>query len=138
MSELLLALHRLALLQAAPAAEIDADHADVLRSYASRLTPEDVQLFYQIGLHGRRDIALAPDTRSGLEMTLLRMLAFRPTDQPNGPRDTGNTVRSTNDGTANSKCKCCKPPSADRGNANTSVGCHRIGTDFRDERRHME
>lgn len=95
LSELLLVLHRLALLQMAPAAEIDADHADVLRSYVSRLTPEDVQLFYQIGLHGRRDIALAPDTRSGLEMTLLRMLAFRPASQPTGPHTAGNvsTVR---------------------------------------------
>jgi DNA polymerase-3 subunit gamma/tau len=90
LSELLLALHRLALLQMAPAAEIDADHADVLRGYASRLTPEDVQLFYQIGLHGRRDIALAPDTRSGLEMTLLRMLAFRPASQSTGLHTTGN------------------------------------------------
>jgi len=90
LSELLIALHRLALLQAAPAAEIDADHADVLRSYASRMTPEDVQLFYQIGLHGRRDIAMAPDARSGLEMTLLRMLAFRPAAQPAGPRVSGN------------------------------------------------
>ncbi len=91
LSELLLALHRLAILQAAPEAEIDADHADVLRNYASRVTPEDVQLFYQIGLHGRRDIALAPDTRSGLEMTLLRMLAFRPTVQTAGTRATGSS-----------------------------------------------
>ncbi|HJX16818.1 MAG TPA: DNA polymerase III subunit gamma/tau [Acidiferrobacterales bacterium] len=90
LGELLLALHRLALLQAAPEAEIDADHADVLRGYASRVTPEDVQLFYQIGLHGRRDIALAPDARSGLEMTLLRMLAFRPAAQPAGTRATGS------------------------------------------------
>ena len=78
LNELLLALHRLALLQAAPEAEVDTDHADLLRNIASRVMPEDVQLFYQIGLHGRRDIALAPDARSGLEMTLLRMLAFRP------------------------------------------------------------
>jgi len=92
LSELLLALHRLALLQAAPAAEIDADHADVLRSYANRVTPDDVQLYYQIGLHGRRDIALAPDARSGLEMTLLRMLAFRPAAQPAGSRATGSVT----------------------------------------------
>jgi len=78
LNELLLALHRLALLQVAPEAEVDADHADLLRNIASRVSPEDVQLFYQIGLHGRRDIAYAPDARSGLEMTLLRMLAFRP------------------------------------------------------------
>jgi DNA polymerase-3 subunit gamma/tau len=90
LNELLLALHRLALLQAAPETEVDADHADVLRNVASRVTPEDVQLYYQIGLHGRRDIALAPDTRSGLEMTLLRMLAFRPAAPATGTRATGN------------------------------------------------
>ncbi len=38
----------------------------------------DVQLFYQIAIMGRRDLPLAPDPRSGAEMTLLRMLAFRP------------------------------------------------------------
>jgi len=90
LNELLLALHRLALLQMAPEAEVDADHVDVLRNVASRVTPEDVQLFYQIGLHGRRDIALAPDARSGLEMTLLRMLAFRPVAQKSGTHATGN------------------------------------------------
>jgi DNA polymerase-3 subunit gamma/tau len=79
-----------ALLQTAPEAEVDADHADVLRNVACRMTPEDVQLFYQIGLHGRRDIALAPDARSGLEMTLLRMLAFRPAAPATGTRATGN------------------------------------------------
>ena len=78
LNELLLALHRLALLQVAPETETDADQAELLREYAGRISIEDVQLFYQIGLIGRRDIALAPDTRSGLEMTLLRMLAFRP------------------------------------------------------------
>ncbi|MEK7304172.1 MAG: DNA polymerase III subunit gamma/tau C-terminal domain-containing protein, partial [Pseudomonadota bacterium] len=90
LNELLLALHRLALLQSAPEAEVDADHADVLRKVASRVSPEDVQLFYQIGLHGRRDIALAPDARSGLEMTLLRMLAFRPVAQTAGTHTTGS------------------------------------------------
>jgi len=90
LNDLLLALHRLALLQMAPEAEIDTDHADALRSLASRVSPEDVQLFYQIGLNGRRDIALAPDTRNGLEMTLLRMLAFRPTARPAGTQSTGN------------------------------------------------
>jgi DNA polymerase-3 subunit gamma/tau len=90
LNDLLLALHRLALLQVAPEAEIDADHAEVLRNYAGRLTPEDVQLFYQIGLHGRRDIALAPDARSGLEMTLLRMLAFWPAAPTSTKRTAGN------------------------------------------------
>jgi len=47
---------------------------------AQRLGAEDVQLFYQIGLVGQRDLPLAPDPRSGFEMVLLRMLAFRPVD----------------------------------------------------------
>jgi DNA polymerase-3 subunit gamma/tau len=46
--------------------------------FAARLTPEDCQLFYQIGIIGRRDLSLAPDPQSGFEMVLLRMLAFRP------------------------------------------------------------
>jgi len=50
----------------------------LLEQLAQRLTPEDVQLFYQTAILGRRDLALAPDPRSGFEMTLLRMLAFRP------------------------------------------------------------
>jgi DNA polymerase III subunit gamma/tau len=50
----------------------------LLEELAQRLTAEDVQLFYQTAILGRRDLALAPDPRSGFEMTLLRMLAFRP------------------------------------------------------------
>jgi DNA polymerase-3 subunit gamma/tau len=42
------------------------------------MSPEDVQLYYQIAIGGRRDLAMAPEPRSGFEMTLLRMLAFRP------------------------------------------------------------
>ena len=47
---------------------------------AETLPAADVQLFYQIAIMGRRDLHLAPDPRSGAEMTLLRMLAFRPAD----------------------------------------------------------
>ncbi len=43
-----------------------------------RIGAEDVQLYYQTAILGRRDLALAPDPRSGFEMTLVRMLAFRP------------------------------------------------------------
>jgi DNA polymerase-3 subunit gamma/tau len=44
------------------------------------MTPEDVQLYYQIATSGRRDLAIAPDARTGFEMAMLRMLAFRPDD----------------------------------------------------------
>ena len=49
-----------------------------LEEFAGSLTPADVQLYYQTALIGRRDLNLAPDPKSGAEMTLLRMLAFRP------------------------------------------------------------
>jgi DNA polymerase-3 subunit gamma/tau len=51
---------------------------ELLERLAAVLTPEDVQLFYQTAITGRRDLALAPEPRSGFEMTLLRMIAFRP------------------------------------------------------------
>jgi DNA polymerase-3 subunit gamma/tau len=76
LAELLLALHRIALAQADPALAGE-DGAGVL-THAQALSPEDVQLYYQIGVLGRRDLGYAPDVRTGLQMTLLRMLAFRP------------------------------------------------------------
>ncbi len=81
LAELISLLHRVALAQVVPAAVDDSlgDRDAVLR-LAGALSPEDVQLFYQIGLIGRRDFPLVPDPRSGLEMVLLRMLAFRPVD----------------------------------------------------------
>ncbi|MEI6412939.1 MAG: DNA polymerase III subunit gamma/tau [Pseudomonadota bacterium] len=79
LNELLGLLHRLALWQQVPEA-LDSDPAlrDALTPVAGLLSPEEVQLFYQIGLMGQRDLALAPDPRMGFEMVLLRMLAFRP------------------------------------------------------------
>lgn len=56
----------------------NADQDDNLAARADRISPEDIQLYYQIGLTGRRDLVLAPDPRSGFEMILIRMLAFRP------------------------------------------------------------
>src|SRR5947209_276181 len=51
---------------------------EVLERLAKAIAPEDVQLFYQTAITGRRDLGLAPDPRAGFEMTLLRMIAFRP------------------------------------------------------------
>lgn len=53
-----------------------------LADFAARIAAEDVQLYYQIAIIGRRDLHLSPDPRSGAEMTLLRMLAFRPGSAP--------------------------------------------------------
>lgn len=75
-------LHRLQLIQLIPGYRPDeeGDDDNALATLAERMTPEDVQLYYQIATSGRRDLALAPDARTGFEMALLRMLAFRPGD----------------------------------------------------------
>jgi len=72
-------LHRIALAQQTDAAGGD-DDADEIRRLAASMAPEDVQLYYQIALHGRNDMGLAPDEYAGFTMTLLRMLAFAPRD----------------------------------------------------------
>ena len=79
LAELIGLLQRLALVQILPEAEDDgiAD-PEIIARLATMLSPEDVQLFYQIALIGRRDLPLSPDPRSGFEMILLRMLCFRP------------------------------------------------------------
>lgn len=71
--------HRAALGQVVPdAIENSQGDRDAILTLARYMTPEDVQLYYQIGLSGRKDLALAADPRQGFEMVLLRMLAFRP------------------------------------------------------------
>ena len=79
LGELVNTLHRVAVHQAVPGrVDPDSDVAEECERLAERLSPEDVQLYYEIALRGRRDLALVPDPRLGLEMTVLRMLAFTP------------------------------------------------------------
>ena len=78
--QLLQMLHRIALTQVLPAAAEMEEHAQTIKALADTLSKEDVQLYYQIALVGRRDLELAPDLRSGFEMLMLRMLAFKPVD----------------------------------------------------------
>ena len=61
---------------------LDAKGSDTqkISGLAQKISVHDAQFFYQIGLYGKRDLVLAPDPASGFEMTLLRMLAFRPVD----------------------------------------------------------
>ena len=76
---LLTTLQHVAIAQTLPAAvDEHLEQREAVLELAGRMAPEDVQLFYQIGLIGRRDLPLAPEPRGGLEMILLRMLAFRP------------------------------------------------------------
>jgi len=71
------ALHRIQVQQLVPGAAVPGDGIDAA-AFAPRLRPEVVQLWYQMALGGRRDLHLAPSPRAGFEMTVLRMLAFRP------------------------------------------------------------
>ncbi|HWU93997.1 MAG TPA: DNA polymerase III subunit gamma/tau, partial [Sphingomonas sp.] len=71
------ALHRIQVRQLVPGVAVETDGIDA-DAFAARLRPEVVQLWYQMALNGRRDLFLAPSARAGFEMSVLRMLAFRP------------------------------------------------------------
>jgi DNA polymerase-3 subunit gamma/tau len=76
-------LHKIAWAQFAPSSVLEEwPEAADLRRFAEALSPEQVQLFYQIATIGRSELGLAPDEYAGFTMTLLRMLAFEPA--PNG------------------------------------------------------
>jgi DNA polymerase-3 subunit gamma/tau len=93
LAEILNVLHRIAIAQALPEA-VDNGQGDRERvlALAESLPAEDVQFYYQMGLIGRRDLPLAPDPRSGFEMVLLRMLAFRPAEAEDAPKRTLKTL----------------------------------------------
>ncbi|MBC3879756.1 DNA polymerase III subunit gamma/tau [Undibacterium sp. LX40W] len=76
-------LHQISIAQLVPAALADdlPERAELIR-LAQLFSKEEVQLFYQIAVHGRNEIGLAPDEYAGFSMTLLRMLAFRPGNLP--------------------------------------------------------
>ena len=87
--EVVTLLHRVAVLQQVPTAAQDSwGDAARLHALASLVPAEEIQLYYQIALTGQRDLPLAPDARSGFEMVMLRMLAFRP-DNANTGADVG-------------------------------------------------
>ena len=79
LDEVLSVLHRLAVLQAVPdSLGMEQSDREQLLELADRIRREDLQLYYQIGLIGRRDLPLAPSLRIGFEMIMLRMLTFTP------------------------------------------------------------
>src|ERR1700723_2310359 len=87
-------LQRVAIVQIVPEAALQDEEFDAgsLTRLAQAISPEDVQLYYQIALGGRRDLAMAPEPRAGFEMTLLRMLAFRPDAAAANPARTAATT----------------------------------------------
>jgi DNA polymerase-3 subunit gamma/tau len=86
LDEIAAALHRVQLNQLVRDYAVTEDSDDAgIAALAAKLSPEETQLYYQLAVVGRRDLPLAPTTRAGFEMTLLRMLAFRPAEA-GGPR----------------------------------------------------
>jgi DNA polymerase-3 subunit gamma/tau len=78
-------LQRIAVYQVVGTTDSEDEFDDAMvAELAAMFSPADVQLFYQTALIGRRDLHLSPDPRSGAEMTLLRMLAFKPADDSAG------------------------------------------------------
>ena len=78
LGEVIESLGRMAALQVVSAGREEDREVEALRALASRISPQALQLYYQIGLIGRRDLPYAPHPRGALEMTMLRMAAFAP------------------------------------------------------------
>ncbi len=88
------ALHRIQVRQLVPGASIEVDGV-AIDALATRVPAELVQLWYQMAINGRRDLSLAPSQRAGFEMSVLRMLAFRPAGPESarsGPASDGSGV----------------------------------------------
>jgi len=79
LAEIVSELQRIAVVQVVPEAATDDEQDGAARAaLAQKLSAEDVQLYYQMGIMSAKDLSFAPDPRSGFEMAMLRMLAFRP------------------------------------------------------------
>lgn len=132
LSELLAVLHRVAMAQAVPDG-IDNSQGDkeLVLSVANALTPEDVQLFYQIGVVGQRDLPFAPNLRIGFEMILLRMLAFTPFSDSDGDESqTGQSEtaqKKTIEFESNSKSEVTELLSSLKSTKQSSPGTTSIG-----------
>ncbi len=90
LAEILSLLHGAAVLQQIPSSLYKDNELCV--NLANALTAADIQLYYQTGLLGRRDLPLAPSAKEGFEMTLLRMLAFRPFNPSGEPAKSKNAT----------------------------------------------
>jgi len=89
-------LHQIAVAQTVPdSIANDLPERNLLLDLAQRISPETLQLYYQIALLGRRDMSLAPDEFAGFTMSLLRMLAFTPNANTSSERETKRPLAKT-------------------------------------------
>lgn len=111
LSAFLSLLQNIAIIQLLPANATNPLKQDIaLNAFAEAMSPESVQLYYQIGMLGRKDIYLAPDLKSGFEMVMIRMFAFMP-----------SSIDTTID-TAIDKAPSAKPSPAQRGQITNTSG----------------
>ena len=83
-AELIQLLHQIAMYQVVNNhLDLSIEHASLLKKFSQALSPEDVQLYYQICLNGRKDLPYASDEQAAFDMTLLRLLAFQPLQAKN-------------------------------------------------------
>ena len=113
LAELLSLLHHMVLAKTVPEAldEYVSDREDLLE-LCNLISAEDLQLFYQIGLIGRRDLPLAPSERGGFEMVMLRMLAFRPAQAPGQAVAAGTAARAQDQGNRSPRGSAQQQPAA--------------------------
>ena len=78
-AELIQLFHQIAILQIVDQHfDLLPEHAELLKKFSQAMSPEDVQLYYQICVNGRKDLPYASDEQAAFDMTLLRMFAFKP------------------------------------------------------------
>ena len=128
LTELLQALQIVAVHQTVPDADVPEDAPDDrVRVLANRVSAEDIQLWYQIGVMGRRDLPFAVSAKSGVEMTVLRMLAFTPNNTApsggaGGTGASGADSKSSNANGLRSSQPSTQSPRTSRSLEKTSVG----------------
>lgn len=116
LNDLATLLQQIAMAQVVPnSLALDAPERPTLLELASNISPEKVQLYYQITLLGRRDLGLAPDEFAGFTMTLLRMLAFSQSDQVATSAPSGLTPVTSN------KVESVRPASASEALKNAAL-----------------
>ncbi|MDG1937674.1 MAG: DNA polymerase III subunit gamma/tau [Pseudomonadales bacterium] len=101
--ELLKLIHRIAVEQAVPGAGSEGQlYRKFIHDYAGLISPEDLQMYYQSLLVGKRDLALAPDPITGIEMIVLRLFAFRiaPADGQLQPQEVAPAKKSVTEAVA--------------------------------------
>ncbi|WP_114327128.1 DNA polymerase III subunit gamma/tau [Candidatus Colwellia aromaticivorans] len=92
-AELIQLFHQIAILQIVDQHfDLSPEHAQLLKKFSQAMSPEDVQLYYQICVNGRKDLSYASDEQAAFDMTLLRMFAFKPMQKEQLPAVDTNSL----------------------------------------------